>query len=165
MTIGREFLSDLRRSSVMVAVFAALFVFMYAGVVLLLKYLYIYFRGFSPEASEHLLRGIFYGLSAAAIGASAAISNRRYSKEALRALVGDADALMRHLVLTPVISMLFAEAVLIFGFCLFFLKAMYLDFLILASISLGLIIWSIPTMDFLRETVNKTGAGGPFLQD
>ncbi|MBZ0219492.1 MAG: hypothetical protein K8I01_03550 [Candidatus Methylomirabilis sp.] len=165
MAVDREFLSGLRRSSVMVAVFAASFVFMYAGVVVLLKYLYIYFRGFSPGMSEHLLRGIFYGLSAVAIGASASISRRRYSKEALKARVNEADSLMRHLVLTPVISMLFAEAVLIFGFFLFFLSAMYVDFFLLAAISLSLIIWSIPSIDFLEEALEKAGGSGPFRQN
>lgn len=145
----------------MVAVFAASFVFMYAGVVVLLKYLYIYFRGFSPDLSEHLLRGIFYGLSAVAIGASAAVSKRRYSSEALRSIVCEPDALVRHLVLTPVISMLLAEAVLIFGFFLFFLSAMYVDFFILASISFALILWSIPSISYLEEVLEKARGGGP----
>lgn len=162
MTVDREFLSGLRRSSVTVAVFAASFVFMYAGVVVLLKYLYVYFRGFSPDLSEHLLRGVFYGLSAAAIGASAVISKRRYSAEALRDKIDEADSLVRHLVLTPVISMLFAEAVLIFGFFLFFLSAMYVDFFMLAAISFALIIWSVPSVGFLEEVLEKARGGVPF---
>lgn len=158
--MDREFLSGLRRSSIMVAVFAAFFIFMYAGVVVLLKYQYIYFRGFSPDVNEHLLRGVFYGLSAVAIGASAVISKRRYSVEALRPKASEPDTLMRHLVMTPVISMLLAESVLIFGFFLFFLSAMYVDFFILAAVSFALIIWSVPSVDFLEESIKNAGSGG-----
>ncbi|OIJ74494.1 MAG: hypothetical protein A2V21_309635 [Deltaproteobacteria bacterium GWC2_55_46] len=151
----RELLAGLRRSCLLMAVFAASFVMMYAGVVLLTKFLYIYFQGFTPEFSEHLLRAIFYGLSALTIAVSVSVSRRRYSKEGLKGKTSDIDALVRHLVLTPVISMAFAEAVLIFGFFLFFLSAMYVDFSLLAAVSFIMILWSVPSVGFLEDSLKK----------
>lgn len=145
----------MRRTSIVMAVFAASFILMYAGVVLLIKFLYVYFRGFIPEFNGHLLRGIFYGLSALTIALSAAVSKKRYSPEGLRPRFTDIDALLKHLLLTPVISMAFAEAVLIYGFFLFFLRAMYLDFFVLATVSLAMIVWSVPSKESVSECIKK----------
>jgi len=146
-----EIIKGIRRSIMLVGVFAAAFVLMYAGVVILTKFLYIYFRGFIPDFSETLLRAVFYGLSAASIAAAVAISKARYAHDKLRARASDAEVLLRHLLITPVITMAFAEAVLIFGFFLFFLSAMYVDFFIHAAFSIVLIAWSIPSESRLES--------------
>lgn len=150
----RELYATLRRTCMMMAFFAASFILVYGGVVALTKFVYVYFRGFIPDFSENLLRAAFYGISAASFFASRAISKKRYSPESLKTRLGDADALVRHLVLTPVIGMAFAEVVLISAFFLFFLSAMYVDFIILAACSLAMIAWSVPGVKFLEERVN-----------
>lgn len=146
----KEIATNLRRSSMMIALFAASFIAMYVGVALLTRYLYIYFKGFIPDVSELLLRVIFYGLSIGLALLSAYVARRRYSARALAGLA-DIDALARHLLLTPVISMAFAEAVLISGFFLFFLSAMYVDFFLLAAAALAMIVASVPSESFLEE--------------
>jgi len=129
----KEIIKGIRRSVTLLAVFAAAFVLMYSGVVILVKFLYIYFQGFIPDFNENILRAVFYGLSALSVAAAALISKARYSPEKVRNRAVDAEALLRYLLITPVISMAFAEAVLIFGFFLFFLSALYVDFFALAA--------------------------------
>ncbi len=154
--MDKEIIQGIRRSIILIGVFAAAFVLMYAGVVVLIKFLYIYFRGFIPDFSENVLRAVFYGLSAASIAAAVAISKARYAPEKVRSKASDAEALLRHILITPVISMALAEAVLIFGFCLFFLSAMYVDFYIHALLSLGLIAWSVPSEAFLERMLKES---------
>jgi len=57
--------------------------------------------------------------------------------------------------MTPVIGMALAEAVLISAFFLFFLSAMYIDFIILAFLSTVMIIMSVPGVQFLENRVNE----------
>lgn len=156
MQMDRDIIKDIRRSIMLIAVFAAAFVLMYAGVVILTKFLYIYFRGFIPDFNENMLRAVFYGLSAIAIAAAVLISKARYAPENLRPKASDAEALLRHLLITPVITMASAEAVLIFGFFLFFLSAMYADFFVLAAVSLGLIVWSVPSAAFIERILKDS---------
>lgn len=151
----REVLVNLRRSLILMGVFAASFVLVYTGVVALTKFVYIYFRGFIPEYNENILRVIFYSAALAALGLSFYISGRRYSPGALKPRMGDPETLVRHLLITPVIAMAFAEAVLICGFFLFFLSAMYADYFILCAASLAMIVRSVPKVDFLDEMLRR----------
>jgi len=157
--MNREVYVSLRRTSVMMALFAGSFILVYGGVVALTKFVYIYFRGFIPEFNENVLRAVFYGLSIASFAASRALLKRRYLPEALRGRLNDPDALVRHLLMTPVIGMALAEAVLIFAFFLFFLSAMYLDFIVLAALSAAMIYMSVPAAQFLEESVVQASRG------
>jgi hypothetical protein len=139
----------------MMAVFAGSFIFVYGGVVALTKFVYIYFRGFIPDFNENILRAVFYSLSAASFAVFRILTKKRYSPQAIRGRLKDADTLVKHLLMTPVIGMALAEAVLVCAFFLFFLSAMYIDFIILAILSLLMIIMSVPGLKFLEDRVNE----------
>lgn len=155
--MNTEIYATLRRTCVMMAIFAGSFILVYGGVVALTKFVYIYFRGFIPDFNENILRAIFYGLSVASFVLSRAISKKRYSPQALKPKLSDPDTLVRYLLLTPVLGMAFAEAVLICAFFLFFLSAMYVDFVILALFSAYIIISSVPSAQFLEVKVREAG--------
>lgn len=155
--MNREIYATLRRTCMMMAVFAASFILVYGGVVALTKFVYIYFRGFIPEFNENILRAVFYAISIASFFVSREIAKRRYSPESLKTRLDDPDTLVRYILLTPVIGMAFGEAVLVCAFFLFFLSAMYVDFIILALLSLFMIIKSVPKAEFLEDRVNEAG--------
>lgn len=155
--MNREIYESLRRTCIMMAVFAGSFILVYGGVVALTKFVYIYFRGFIPDFNENILRAIFYGTSIASLAAFRIILKKRYSPESLGSRLKDPDGLLRHLLMTPVIGMAMAEAVLISAFFLFFLSAMYIDFIILAILASVMIIMSIPGVKFLENKVNEAG--------
>jgi hypothetical protein len=157
--MNREIYVSLRRTCMMMAIFAGSFILVYGGVVALTKFVYIYFRGFIPDFNENILRAIFYALSIGSFAASRFLYRKRYSPEGLKARLKDPDALVRHLLMTPVIGMALAEAVLISAFFLFFLSAMYVDFIILAILSAVMIITSIPGVQFLESRVNEASRG------
>lgn len=153
--MNKELYATLRRTCIMMAVFAGSFILVYGGVVALTKFVYIYFRGFIPDFNENILRLIFYGISIGSFFGNRAIAKKRYSPDALKTRLSDADNLVRYLLLTPVIGMAFAEAVLVSAFFLFFLSAMYIDFIILAVFSLFMIVKSVPGAEFLEEKVTQ----------
>ncbi len=153
--MNREVYVSLRRTSVMMAAFAGSFILVYGGVVALTKFVYIYFRGFIPDFNENILRAIFYGLSIAAFAASRVLLKKRYLPDSLRGRMKDPDSLVRHLLMTPVIGMALGEAVLVSAFFLFFLSAMYLDFIILALLSAAMIYMSVPDIKFLEDSVKN----------
>ncbi len=153
--MDREFFISFRRTCVMIAVFAASFIVVYAGVVALTKFVYVYFRGFLPELNENILRAVFYAIAIASFAAFRVIFKRRYSPQALVPRLKDPDGLVRHLLMTHVIGVALAEAVLICAFFLFFLSAMYVDFVILALLSLLIIILSVPGLGFLENRINS----------
>lgn len=155
--MNTEIYATLRRTCVMMAIFAGSFILVYGGVVALTKFVYIYFRGFIPDFNENILRVIFYGISAASFLLSRAIAKKRYSPGALKPKLSDPDTLVRYLLLTPVLGMAFAEAVLVCAFFLFFLSAMYVDFIILAVFSAYIIISSVPSARFLEGRVREAG--------
>lgn len=157
--MNREIYVSLRRTCMMMAIFAGSFILVYGGVVALTKFVYIYFRGFIPDFNENILRAIFYALSIVSFAASRFLYKKRYSPEGLKARLKDPDALVRHLLMTPVIGMALAEAVLISAFFLFFLSAMYVDFIILAILSAVMIITSIPGVQFLESRVSEASRG------
>ena len=157
--MNREIFVSLRRTCIMMAVFAGSFIFIYGGVVALTKFVYIYFRGFIPDFNENILRAVFYAVSIASFAAFRILSRKRYSPEGLRGRLKDPDTLVKHLLMTPVIGMALAEAVLISAFFLFFLSAMYIDFIILALLSSAMIIMSVPGVQFLENRVNEAGKG------
>ena len=153
--MNREIYVSLRRTCIMMAVFAGSFILVYGGVVALTKFVYIYFRGFIPDFNENILRAIFYGASIASLVAFRIILKKRYSPVGLRSRLKDPDSLLRYLLMTPVIGMALAEAVLISAFFLFFLSAMYIDFIILALLSSVMIVMSVPGVQFLENKVDE----------
>lgn len=155
--MNREVYESLRRTSIMMAVFAGSFILVYGGVVALTKFVYIYFRGFIPDFNENILRAVFYSVSITSFFASRTLYRKRYSPESLRGRMKDPDSLVRHLLMTPVLGMALAEAVLISAFFLFFLSAMYIDFIILAILSSVMIIMSVPGVQFLENRVLEAG--------
>lgn len=157
--MNREVYVSLRRTSVMMAAFAGSFILVYGGVVALTKFVYIYFRGFIPDFNENVLRAVFYGLSIAAFAASRVLLKKRYQPDSLRGRMKDPDTLVRYLLMTPVIGMALAEAVLVCAFFLFFLSAMYLDFIILAALSAAMIYLSVPSVQSVEDSVSKASNG------
>lgn len=157
--MDRQILAGLRKSCITMALFAGSFVLVYSGVVALTKFVYIYFRGFIPEFNEQVLRAVFYALSAGAYLLSAWLRRRRYSPGSLKAHIADPDSMIRHLLLTAVIGMAMAEAVLICGFFLFFLSAMYVDYVILALLSSWMLFESVPKVSFLEEALSRARKG------
>jgi hypothetical protein len=153
--MNREIYVSLRRTCIMMAVFAGSFILVYGGVVALTKFVYIYFRGFIPDFNENILRAIFYGASIASLAAFRVILRKRYSPAGLGSRLKDPDSLLRYLLMTPVIGMALGEAVLISAFFLFFLSAMYIDFIILALLSSVMIFMSVPGVQFLENKVNE----------
>jgi len=152
--MDRDFIVSFRRTCVMIAVFAASFILVYAGVVALTKFVYVYFRGFIPEFSENALRAIFYPVAVASFAFSRAVYKRRYSPEAISARSSTPDLLVKHLLMTHVIGMALAELVLICAFFLFFLSAMYLDFIVLALLSAVTIVMGVPSVEFLDSKLS-----------
>lgn len=155
--MNREIYESLRRTNIMMAVFAGSFILVYGGVVALTKFVYIYFRGFIPDFNENILRAVFYAISIASFAAFRIVLKRRYSPVGLGNRLKDPDGLLRYLLMTPVIGMALGEAVLISAFFLFFLSAMYIDFIILALLSSVMIFMSIPGVQFLENKVNEAG--------
>lgn len=151
--MDREFLISFRRTCIMIAVLAGSFIAVYAGVVALTKFVYVYFRGFIPEFNENILRVIFYALAFCSFAAFRVVFKKRYSAEKLGARLKDPDGLVRYLLMTHVIGMALAESVLICAFFLFFLSAMYVDFTILALLSGAIIFMSVPGVDFLESKI------------
>ena len=149
--MDREFLISFRRTCIMIAVFAGSFIAVYAGVVALTKFVYVYFRGFIPEFNENILRVIFYALALCSFAAFRVIFKKRYSAKSLGARLKDPDGLVRYLLMTHVIGMALAESVLICAFFLFFLSAMYVDFIILSLLSAAIIFMSVPSVEFLES--------------
>ncbi|MBI2400437.1 MAG: hypothetical protein HYV23_05185 [Deltaproteobacteria bacterium] len=155
--MNREIYVSLRRTCIMMAIFAGSFILVYGGVVALTKFVYIYFRGFIPDFNENILRAVFYAISIASFIAFRILSRKRYSPVSLGSRLKDPDGLLRYLLMTPVIGMALAEAVLISAFFLFFLSAMYIDFIILALLSSVMIFMSIPGVQFLENKLNEAG--------
>lgn len=153
--MNREIYVSLRRTCIMMAIFAGSFILVYGGVVALTKFVYIYFRGFIPDFNENILRAIFYSISVASFIAFRVLFKKRYSPVGLGSRLKEPDSLLRYLLMTPVIGMALAEAVLISAFFLFFLSAMYIDFIILAALSSVMIFMSIPGVEFLENKVNE----------
>lgn len=153
--MNREIYVSLRRTCIMMAVFAGSFILVYGGVVALTKFVYIYFRGFIPDFNENILRAVFYGTSIASFAAFRILLRKRYSPVGLRSRLKDPDSLLRYLLMTPIIGMALGEAVLISAFFLFFLSAMYIDFIILAFLSSLMIAMSVPGVQFLENKVNE----------
>jgi len=88
--MNNEIYATLRRTCVMMAVFAGSFILVYGGVVALTKFVYIYFRGFIPDFNENILRAIFYALSIGSFAASRFLYKKRYSPEGLKARLMEA---------------------------------------------------------------------------
>lgn len=149
----RTALEDLRRSCIWMSFFAASFVLMYLGVVLLTKYRFVYFHGYLLEADPNLLRAVFYLLACASLWAGAVMKKKRASKERLSAALKDSSALLRHLLVTFIFAVALALVPLLSGFFLFFLGALYIDFYILAAISLALIYLSVPRVEFWESRI------------
>lgn len=150
-----------RRTCVMIAVFAASFILVYAGVVALTKFVYVYFRGFIPEFSENALRAIFYPVAIASFVFFRIVFKKRYSPEAIGPLTSTPDALVKHLLMTHVIGMALAEIVLICAFFLFFLSAMYADFIVLALLSAVTIVMGVPSVEFLESKISSSKIASP----
>lgn len=155
MIMDRDFLVSFRRTCVMIALFAASFILVYAGVVALTKFVYVYFRGFVPDFNENALRAIFYPVAVASFAVFRAVFKRRYSPGAIGARSSSPDLLVKHLLMTHVIGMALAELVLVCAFFLFFLGAMYVDFIVLALLSAVMIVMGVPSVEFLDSRINQ----------
>lgn len=149
-----EILKELRRSSLWMGAFAGSFILMYLGVVLIIKYVFIYFEGFVPDANKMLLRAPFYVVSAAAGAFFFYLKEKRYSPKKLEPLKRDLNELVRHLVNTVIFLIALSEIPLLCGFFLFFLGAMYVDFYVLAALTAALLYLSIPTAGFLESKIS-----------
>ncbi len=149
----RTALEDLRRSCIWMSFFAVSFVFMYLGVVLLTKYRFTYFQGYLLEADPSMLRLIFYLVAGASVWAGISVKKKRASMERLTAALREPSALLRHLLVTFIFAVSLALVPLLSGFFLFFLGAMYLDFYVLAVLSLVLIYLSVPRVEFWEERI------------
>lgn len=155
----RTALEDLRRSCVWMSFFAASFVFMYLGVVLLTKFRFVYFQGYLLEADPNLLRVVFYLLAVASVFAGVFMRKKRASKERLSAALKDSSALIKHLLVTFILAVALALIPLLSGFFLFFLGALYTDFYLLAAASLVLIYMSVPRIDFWEARIKDAVKG------
>lgn len=156
----RKALDDLRKSCFWMSVFASFFVFMYLGVVLLTKFMFVYFSGFVPDIDPNIFRALFYPLAALSVWAAFFIKKRRDSVERLKAAIAKKpDEVIKYLLITFIISVTLAFSPLICGFFMFFLGAMFIDFYILAAVSLALVFTSIPKPDFLEERIKDALKG------
>lgn len=155
----RAALEDLRRSCIWMSFFAVSFVFMYLGVVLLTKYRFTYFQGYLLEADPTILRLVFYLLAGASVWAGISLKKKRASRGRLAAALQEPSALLRHLLLTFIFAVALALVPLLSGFFLFFLGAMYIDFYVLAAVSLVLIYLSVPRVEFWEERIKDSLKG------
>lgn len=153
--MNRETLEDIRKTCIWISLLAASFALMYFGVVLIIKYTYIYFRGFTPAADKLLLRVVFFGISAASVLFMRVFSKKRYSKERLKKSLSDPDDFVRSVIMTAGVAIFIGEVPLICGFFLFFLRAMYFDFYILAVVSVIAVLSNIPSVSFLQEKIKE----------
>ena len=149
-----EVLREFRKSSLWMGFFAGTFIFMYLGVVLIIKYAFIYFEGFIPGFSKTILRAVIYAVIAASVAFLFHLRKRRYSREALNLHKGDIHELVKHLVNTVIFLIALSEVPLISGFFLFFLGAMYYDFYFMAALTAALLYTSIPTVEFLEKRLS-----------
>lgn len=152
-------LGDLRKTCVWMAFFAASFVFMYLGIVLLTKFLFLYFRGFIPDFSPYIIRAVFYPMAALSVWASFYVKKRRYSVERLKVALKKPEEIIKYLLITFIILVSLAEAPLICGFFLFFLGAMFLDFYILAAASLVMVFLCVPDVEMLEQRIKEAIKG------
>lgn len=149
----RAALEDLRRSCIWMSFFAASFVFMYLGVVLLTRFRFTYFQGYLLEADPGLLRAVFYLLAGASVWLGVYMKRKRASRERLTAALMEPSSLLRHLLVTFIFAVALALVPLLSGFFLFFLGAMFIDFYLLAALSLVLIYMSVPRVEFWEERI------------
>jgi hypothetical protein len=117
----RTALEDLRRSCIWMSFFAASFVFMYLGVVLLTKFRFTYFQGYLLEADPGMLRAVFYLLAGASVWLGVYMKKKRASRERLAAALKEPSSLLRYLLVTFIFAVALALVPLLSGFFLFFL--------------------------------------------
>lgn len=144
MGISRESLDDISRTCRWLAVFLIGFVGFYLGVVLILQNVYTRFSGLLPESSPWALRIILYTISILSIVIGETYRKKRFRDEALKKNAQDRDGFVKYILYASAVSMLFAEVSLLCGFFLFFLRAMYLDFYILAGAAVIFILRALP---------------------
>lgn len=149
----------IRKSSIWMGGFATAFVVMYSGIVLSSWFFYRFFMGFTPGADRNLLRLVFYGISVLAAVIIFYIRKKRTSAVELKKAATDEHALIKHIFATLAISFSVSEAPLIAGFFLFFLSAMYMDFFVLAALSIILIFLNIQKVEFWEERLKAAKEG------
>jgi hypothetical protein len=120
-------------------------VFVYAGVVELIKWQWAPFTGFGklPAATTELLWYIFLGIAAAQYGAIKAVPRLIPARS------------VDHLPQAAIITLALCESVALLGLVLFLLTGRSADFYIFMLISLGFFYWFYPRYDQWEKLVNE----------
>lgn len=120
-------------------------VFVYAGVVELIKWQWAPFTGFGelPSSTTEVLSYIFLALAAAQYGAIKAVQRLIPARS------------VDHLPQAAIITLALCESVALLGLVLFLLTGRTSDFYIFMLISLGFFYWFYPRYDQWEKLVNE----------
>lgn len=141
------------------AIFMVAIVLAYLGIVMLGMRVYIYFKGVVPGANKTLLRVVFYGVSVLSVVGLYSLKRRLFSKERLRMHLTSIHELTRYLTAKTTLLFAFAQVPAISGFILFAVGKLFIDFLILASLTVVLVVINIPNLKSWERKIKEASEG------